>query len=352
MKTERVWAAGPKFFKTAKLLALFMLSMSLVMTSCSKDDEDEGSDMKYLEGSPRFDLPIYAMCGEIIEVTASGVSTEGTSYTWAFGALDSVSVSGAGKETIRLRIPDSLATYPITVTANAGDDYYSAIYTNKLISVGEGSLTGVPASGNTFTDPRDGKVYGFVTVGNLDWFAQNLNWAGAGEGYGKTEAGAYLFGRLYTWNDATGGVSASGLGNGVQGVCPEGWSIPTAEDWTDLAKAVNGGVEVEFKDDWKGIASKLMAKAKFNGSWVWPYSPDVNITNEYGWNALAGGSSSNEYNHFSNVLSYGFWWSSTERDSNNAYYRYIFSEFPNFSVNSCLKDGMGASVRCVRLKNN
>ena len=99
----------------------------------------------------------------------------------------------------------------------------AAISTGNVVSVGEGSLTGVPATEKSFTDPRDGKVYGTVELGNLEWFAQNLNWEGAGEGYGKTEAGAYVFGRLYTWNDATGGESASGLGNGVQGVCPEGW---------------------------------------------------------------------------------------------------------------------------------
>ena len=65
-----------------------------------------------------------------------------------------------------------------------------------------------------------------------------------------------MFGRLYTWNDATGGESASGLGNGVQGVCPEGWSIPTAEDWVDLAMAVNGGENVEFKEDSRQVYGK------------------------------------------------------------------------------------------------
>ena len=353
MKTERVWAGCPKFFRTAKFLTLVMVSIALVMTSCNKDDDDEGSDMIFLEGSPVIELPMYAMCGDVFEVTASGVRTPGVYYTWTYIGLDSLTVSGTGNCTIKLGVPDSLATYSITVKANGpSDEYYSSISTGNVVSVGEGSLTGVPATGKSFTDPRDGKVYGTVELGNLEWFAQNLNWEGAGEGYGKTEAGAYVFGRLYTWNDATGGESASGLGNGVQGVCPEGWSIPTAEDWVDLAMAVNGGEQVEFKEDWKGIAGKFMANAKFNGAWVWPYSPDVTPTNETGWSALAGGSSHNSYTLYKNVLSYGFWWSSTERDSNNAYYRYIYSEVPNFSANFSAKDGMGASVRCVRLKNN
>lgn len=350
MKTEREGAVAPKIFRSTKFAALLMVSIALVLCACDKDDEDEGSDMKYLEGSPYFELPVYAMTGDILEVTATGVATEGVSYTWTFPGLDSISVSGTGKETIRLRVPDTLRVFEITATASATADYYSAVYSNEVMSVGENSITGVPEPEKTFTDPRDGNVYGIVEIGNLEWFARNLNWKGAGHGYGKTEAGAYVFGRLYTWNDATGGKSASGLGNGVQGVCPEGWSIPTSDDWTDLAKAVNGGKDVTFLEDWKGIAGKLMANAKFNGVQVWSYSPQVDITNEYGWSALAAGSSYNNYNNYNNVLSYGFWWSCTERDSNYAHYKYIFSEHPNVPTAFAAKDGMGASVRCVRLK--
>lgn len=355
MKTERVWAVCPKIFKTAKFFTVIMLSMALVLVSCNKDDDEDGSGMKFLEGSPVMELPMYAMCGEVFEVTASGVTTPDVLYTWTYLGLDSLSAKGTDNSTIVLRVPDSLATYSITVKANGpSDEYYASVYTGNVISVGDGSLTGIPAAGKTFTDPRDGKVYDIVEVGNLEWFAQNLNWEGAGEGYGKTDAAAYVFGRLYTWNDATGGKAAegSGLGEGVQGVCPDGWSIPTAQDWIDLAMAANGGVYVPFQDDWKGLAGKFMANAKFNGNWVWPYTPDVTPTNDFGWNALAGGSSHNGYTLYKNILSYGFWWSSSEKDSNNAYYKYIFSEFPNFPTGFAAKDGMGASVRCVRLKNN
>ena len=347
-KTERVGGVAPKFLRSFNFVKILMLAIAVVFVSCDKDDDD-GTTLEFLEGSPRFDVPVYAMVGDTITLTASGVSTEGVKYIWAFDALDSITVIAADEATIKLRIPDSLATYPITVTADAGDEYYNSVFNSEVTSVSMESLQGVVAAGKAIIDQRDLKAYGYVKIGNLDWFTENLAWAGAGQGYGKSEAAAALLGRLYTWEDATGGVSASGLGAGVQGVCPEGWSVPTKEDWEDLGAALNGGEPVAFENNWKGVAGKLMAFAYFNGEKVWPYSPDFEPTNDFGWNALAAGSCTMDYTQYTNIFKYGFWWSSSERDSNNAYYRYIYCEYPNVSAGYSSKNGMAASVRCVRL---
>lgn len=348
MKIETVRTVGLNLFRSLKITAVCLLSLAFVFASCDKDDEEEETLLN-LEGSPIFYLPIYAMSGDTLEMHASGVTTAGAYYEWSYEGLDSLYES-EDLLTIKVIAPDSLATYSVTLTADCGDEYYSSSLTQYITILGLSSLTGMDTSKVTFTDPRDGNVYGVVEIGSLEWMDRNLNWKGAGYGFGKTDAAAMLFGRLYTWNDATGGVSASGLGQGPQGVCPEGWSIPTNEDWTDLAAAVSGGKETNFMDNWEGIAPDLMAPAMFNGSAVWTYSPDVTPNNRYGWNALAAGCAMNNYNNYSNMLKYGFWWSSTEKDSSDAHYKYMYSEYPDLSVNYGAKDGMGASVRCVRLK--
>lgn len=337
-----------KFFKSIKFIALCAMSAAVVLGGCNKDGDDDEETLLTLEGSPYFYLPSYAMVGDTLELHASGIATKGATYSWLYGGLDSLSEAD-DLTSISVIIPDSLATYSVTLSADAGDEYYSSSLTQLITALGKGSLTGVKPPQKGIIDPRDNRTYGVVTIGNLEWFAENLKWKGAGAGYGKTDAAGEIMGRLYTWNDATGGVSASGLGGGVQGVCPPGWSVPTQEDWVDLAMAVNGGVEVSFVDDWKGIAPLLMAPAELNGAVVWPYSPDVTPINDYGWNAISAGSSNNGYNNYANMYNYGMWWCSTEKDSNYAHFKYIYSEYPNVSVNYSSKDGLGVAVRCVRL---
>ena len=153
-KTERVGGAAPKFFRAGLFAKILMVLAVAVFAACDKDD-DEGEALEFLEGYPTFECPVYAMIGDTISVTASGVTTEGVEYSWAFDGMDSITVVGADKSTIMLRVPDTLATFAITVTASAGDLYYTSMYTNNVTSVGPGSLKGAAVSENVFVDARD-----------------------------------------------------------------------------------------------------------------------------------------------------------------------------------------------------
>lgn len=89
----------------------------------------------------------------------------------------------------------------------------------------------------TFTDSRDGKQYqaiefdipleGGVSV-KRTWMAQNLDFETEGSFCYKNEP-AYCgkFGKLYTYDVAVE-------------VCPEGWRVPTKNDWYMLFSAFGG----------------------------------------------------------------------------------------------------------------
>ena len=93
----------------------------------------------------------------------------------------------------------------------------------------------------SFTDKRDGHKYKTVTIDGQTWMAQNLNYAkassiGCHKGDNKD---CTKYGRIYTWGDILDSTkSHCGLHDKcsppLQGICPDGWRIPTRTEWLQL----------------------------------------------------------------------------------------------------------------------
>ncbi len=334
-------------------LATFVVAFS-VLGSCKKNKEEERD---YMTGSVRFEFPEYCLVGATIESYCTGITNPSdVKYCW-------VSSSLLGKDTlfsqsVTFHIPDSAGSYSVTAMAIA-DGYYTSSVIAKVTAidpdVNDGSISGLKTSELTFVDTRDDKTYMYVTIGNLDWMVENLEYgdiegAPVGVAFYQQDVLRNIFGTLYSWNDATGGQTGSGLGGGPQGVCPEGWTIPTNEDWEDLATVINGGETVKFNQSWEGLAEHLAVEAKFNGERMWPYAPKFEKKNTYGWNAIPCGHSTEKYTRFRHLLEYGMWWSCGESDGKGQY-RYIYYNTNAMPSHAVDKDDFGASVRCVRKIN-
>ena len=137
-------------------------------------------------------------------------------------------------------------------------------------------------------DERDGQIYKTVTIGSQTWMAQNLNFASDyfwSYCYDDLPSNCAKYGRLYTWAtamDSIGAFSTNGKGCGyqvscsisypVRGICPEGWHLPSKEEWEVLLNAVGGednaGTKLKSSTDW------------LNGG---------NGLDSYGFNALPAG---------------------------------------------------------------
>lgn len=107
-------------------------------------------------------------------------------------------------------------------------------YLNPAISYGE------------MIDSRDGQVYKTVVISEQTWMAENLNLETNNGSfcYNNEESYCAKYGRLYTWGvsmDSAGLYSDGGNGCGyiaecsptypVRGICPDGWHLPSKEEW-------------------------------------------------------------------------------------------------------------------------
>jgi len=202
----------------------------------------------------------------------------------------------------------------------------------------------------------DGNEYKTITIGTQCWIAENLKvthypngdtiphitdstaWRNLDD---NNTDDAYCFyknlyaavnGPLYTYAAAIADNWTKDNADG-QGVCPDGWHLPTNEEWATLntfLDTVNSG-------------SKLAAKKV-----AWMYG-DLKQDMEFGtsgFRALPGG-----YRNYSGTFSLlgknGFWWSATEKDTVISWRRSINYKKTQLLRNYNVKS-YGFSVRCIK----
>lgn len=119
----------------------------------------------------------------------------------------------------------------------------------------------------SFTDERDGYTYRTTTIGKQTWFAENLRYAPKEDivGYFCYDD-SELFCKMYGYHYTHKSVS-----------CPEGWHMPSRDEWAELFEAI-GGVEKS--------ATKLRARGAWN---VNAYPRTIDDKDEFGFSAMPYG---------------------------------------------------------------
>ena len=188
------------------------------------------------------------------------------------------------------------------------------------------------------TDPRDGMVYKTTTIGGQVWMAENLNYfdiEGAPSSikndwcYWDKPENCESAGRLYTWKVA-------------QRICPEGWHLPTNEDWTALLVAVEADSVNEIL--WKGAG-----KLKSISGW----ENDGNGTDDFGFTALPAGKKffTKVQDGFTGHGCSALMWAATEAEGGAADSLAFRMELDCSNDNVIINTGKkydGLSVRCVK----
>lgn len=187
---------------------------------------------------------------------------------------------------------------------------------------------------NTLTDSRDGQKYKIVKIGNQVWMAENLNYyTPTGSWYYNNDSISYakVYGRQYNWNTMMNGQGQSNaIPSGVQGICPNGWHIPSDAEWQVLVSylSANGLNAVDLKE---------------RGNLYW--KPGYNGTNSTGFTALPSGYMAGSDSWYMGSMAY--FHSSTKSTFASVW-------ILDSDITSLLRGEVGSNITaCVRcLKNN
>jgi uncharacterized protein (TIGR02145 family) len=191
----------------------------------------------------------------------------------------------------------------------------------NIIAIGRlGSCTASSESveSGTFTDSRNGQIYKTVKIEEQVWMAENLNYETENSYcYNDSTENCKKYGRLYTW-EAT------------LNACPEGWHLPTNEEFETLISNVGG----------EEYAAELL---KSTTGWQ-----TGNGIDKYGFNVLPAGLR-NLSGNFERAGEYAYFWNATECPNyeDHAYNLRLYYLSDDAPLYSNYKDA-AISVRCLR----
>lgn len=234
----------------------------------------------------------------------------------------------------------------LKVYINGGMDAYLLVEVDSItFNVLAGTVTDI-----------DGNAYTTMQIGNQSWMTQNLKvthyrngdviplvadssaWTGLSSGaycnYNNNYINVDPYGRLYNWF----AVEDS------RNIAPEGWHVPTDDDWKELEMYLGMSQAQADSGGWRGTDQGGQLKEAGTAHWN---EPNTGATNSSRFNARPGG-----YRHFWRCIyysmgSFGSWWTATEYSGSDALYRMMGLTSPQVASFEHAKR-TGYSVRCVK----
>ncbi len=337
---------------------LYALTSALI--SCKKETTSSNTNSNEVTVSS-INCASATTAGKIINgqpvsnVTVMIPYTGGNGKTYLTKSHTSTGVSGLSATLQAGTLTDGEGTLVYTISgtpSSAGSANFAIALGGKscriTIVVDEVTQNPTIGYGANITDAEN-NTYKTVYIGTQQWMAENLkvskysdgttipniidntqwwqnNTTGAWSYYNNDVANNTKYGKLYNW------YSVSKTSNGNKNVCPTGWHVPTNAEWTVLT-------------DYFGGASVAGGKLKEVGITSWN-SPNTGTSNTSLFTGLPGGIRDGSGN-YTNIGTYGIWWSSTESSTLSAWTRNLFNY--NGDANSYYYSKRnGLSVRCLR----
>ncbi len=326
-----------------KTILAFGIMTAMIFSGCEKDsgDDDNNNNNNNDNKPPVASFTITPHSGD-------------TETVFSFDASES---SDEETATANLQVRwdwnnDGTYDTDYSTTKTADHQYTNAgSYTIKLQAKDEGDSTATTSKSLTvdpyvdncpdsFVDNRNGKTYTTVEIDNQCWMKENLDigdMINASQNqqdngiiekycYDNNTANCDQYGGLYQWDEMMQ------YSKSKQGICPEGWHLPTDVEWMQMEMALGMSYDEATSLGYRGTDEA--AKLRVGGS--------------SGFEALPGGyrMTSPQFSGQDMIAAF-FTASSSVTNPSNAYIRFVFSDNDKVYRSSYDKI-MAMSVRCIK----
>lgn len=166
--------------------------------------------------------------------------------------------------------------------------------------------------GGLFVDSRDGKKYKTITIGNQEWMAENLNYKSE-DSYclDDKKENCRKYGRLYSEAASVSGKALQKKGSiVVQGLCPDGWHLPTRDEFETLFETVGG---------------KNVAATKLTSSGGWGDCAHKGGTDDFAFSIVQSGLFNKGWGSYNTRGSY-FWYAKGTNEAGCKEFWYNFND--------------------------
>ena len=258
--------------------------------------------------------------------------------------------------------------------------YYVRAYATSAVGTSYGTtimfrdgvnVEGQPCLGSAQMYDVDGNAYNTVWIYDQCWMRENLRTTHYADNtpiaYGGNNTSQTVAYRYYP-NNNSGNVSTygylynmaaarhvSGSSNEVQEICPDGWHLPSYNDWTSLQNYLIYNYEdyaCQDSYDWSwNIAKALASKTgwiSYNSLEMEYCSPAhyPGSNNSTNFTALPAGSRrpNDPYTDFGSLTKF---WSNT-RNASNYWYAMDINAYDSWISMEGVDAAVGCSVRCIR----
>ena len=185
-------------------------------------------------------------------------------------------------------------------------------------------------------DDAEGNTYKVTSLAGYCW-TENLRVTQYADGVPIDFANPYscstcpaqldtIFGLLYDWNSAMGALRATPLPAPTQGICPNGWHIPSQTEWNSL----------------NVFPTKTLNSTQY---WLNPPGPG---TDDYGFDARPAGWYNGLLNRYQDLYGFTNWWTNDNAAGGVTANAFVISYFCNQTQEEVKMKSDGLSVRCVK----